>query len=198
VWFNSFDKESETRFEVNFSVPSIALEVGVWQGVMKNTIYYGADSRPVQHTDNISLTSLYARKDFRFSGFHLDHRALVQISSNESVLPVPTFSAFLSYYYEFWVKRDVLRVQVGFDGRYNTSYYAPGYNPALSVFYNQREVKVGNYPYLDAFVAAKWKRMRILLKYQHVNMNLFGNGEYFQTALYPLNPRMFKLGISWS
>jgi hypothetical protein len=114
------------------------------------------------------------------------------------VLPVPTFSAFLSYYYEFWVKRDVLRVQVGFDGRYNTSYYAPGYNPALSVFYNQREVKVGNYPYLDAFVAAKWKRMRILLKYQHVNMNLFGNGEYFQTALYPLNPRMFKLGISWS
>ena len=198
VWFNSFDKESETRFEVNFSVPSIALEVGVWQGVMKNTIYYGADSRPVQHADNISLTSLYARKDFRISGFHLDHRALVQISSNESVLPVPTFSAFLSYYYEFWVKRDVLRVQIGLDGRYNTSYYAQGYNPALSVFYNQREVKVGNYPYLDAFVAAKWKRMRILLKYQHVNMNLFGNGEYFQTALYPLNPRMFKLGISWS
>ena len=198
VWFNSFDKESETRFEVNFSVPSIALEVGVWQGVMKNTIYYGADSRPAQCADNISLTSLYARKDFRISGFHLDHRALVQISSNESVLPVPTLSAFLSYYYEFWVKRDVLRVQIGFDGRFNTSYYAQGYNPALSVFYNQREVKVGNYPYLDAFVAAKWKRMRILLKYQHVNMNLFGNGEYFQTALYPLNPRMFKLGISWS
>ena len=161
-------------------------------------IYYGSDSRVAQHSGNVSLTSLYARKDFRFAGVHLDHRALVQFTSNESVLPVPTFSAFLSYYYEFWVKRDVLRVQVGFDGRYNTSYYAPGYNPALSVFYNQREVKVGNYPYLDAFVAAKWKRMRILLKYQHVNMNLFGNGEYFQTALYPLNPRMFKLGISWS
>ena len=198
VWFNSFDKESETRFEVNFSVPDIALEVGAWQGVMTNMIYYGNDSRVAQNPGTVSLTSLYARKDFRFAGFHLDHRALVQISSDEHVLPVPTFSAYLSYYYEFWVVRDVLRVQVGLDGRFNTAYYAPSYNPALSAFYNQREVKIGNYPYLDAFVSAKWKRMRILLKLQHLNQNLFGNGEYFQVAHYPLNPRMFKLGISWS
>ena len=198
VWFNSFDKESETRFEVNFSVPDIALEVGAWQGVMTNMIYYGNDCRVAQNPGTVSLTSLYARKDFRFAGFHLDHRALVQISSDEHVLPVPTFSAYLSYYYEFWVVRDVLRVQVGLDGRFNTAYYAPGYNPALSAFYNQREVKIGNYPYLDAFVSAKWKRMRILLKLQHLNQNLFGNGEYFQVARYPLNPRMFKFGISWS
>lgn len=198
VWFNSFGKESETRFEVSFSVPDIALELGAWQGVVKNMIYYGNDSRVAQNPGIVSLTSLYARKDFRFAGFHLDHRALVQITSDEYVLPVPTFSAYLSYYYEFWVKRDVLRVQVGLDGRFNTAYYAPGYNPALSAFYNQREVKIGNYPYIDAFISAKWKRMRILLKVQHLNMNLFGNGEYFQVARYPLNPRMFKLGISWS
>lgn len=198
VWFNSFDKESETRFEVNFSVPSIALELGLWQGVMSNMIYYDGSSRVRQHSDIVSLTSLYARKDFRVAGFHFDHRALVQFSSDESVLPVPALSAYLSYYYEFWVKRDVLRVQLGVDGRYNTSYYAPSYNPALSAFFNQREVRVGNYPYLDAFLSAKWKRMRILLKYQHVNQGLFGNGEYFQVARYPLNPRMFKLGISWS
>ena len=198
AWFNSFGKESETRFDVNFSVPSIALEVGAWQGVLSNTIYYGSDSRPQQNNGTVSITSLYARKDFRIAGLHLDHRALVQITSNERVLPVPIFSAFLSYYYEFWLVRNVLRVQIGVDGRFNTSYYAPGYNPALSVFYNQREVKVGNYPYLDVFISAKWKRMRILLKLQHLNQNLFGNGEYFQTALYPLNPRMFKLGLSWS
>jgi hypothetical protein len=183
---------------VNFSVPDIALELGAWQGVIGNMVYYGNDSRVAQHSGNVSLTSLYARKDFRFAGFHLDHRALVQITSNESVLPVPTFSAYLSYYYEFWVVRDVLRVQIGIDGRYNTAYHAPTYNPALAAFINQREVRVGNYPYLDAFVSAKWKRMRILLKLQHLNDNLFGNGEYFQVARYPLNPRMFKFGISWS
>ncbi len=197
VWSNSFDKENETRFEVSFTVPDFGIELGAWQGVFVNKIYYDSESIVSQKSGSLSLTSLYARKDFTIKGLHLNHRVLVQFSSDQTVAPVPLVSAFLSYYYEFWVKRDVLRLQVGLDGRFNTSYYAPGYNPALSAFYNQREVSVGNYPYVDAFVTAKWKRMRIFLKYQHLNKGLFGNNEYFSVAGYPLNPGMFKIGISW-
>lgn len=197
VWNTPLDKENETRLEVKFSVPDYAFEVGAWQGVATNKIYYASDSNVAQYDGSVSLTSVYARKDFRLGGLHLDHRVLLQWSTNQEVVPVPLLSAFLSYYYEFWVVRDVLRLQIGLDGRYNTRYYAPGYNPALSVYYNQREEEVGNYPYMDAFVMAKWKRMRIFLKYQHVNKGLFGNGEYFSAARYPLNPGMFKIGISW-
>lgn len=198
VWSNSFDKEDETRLEVSLEIPSWALEFGAWQGVVSNKIYYGANSLVAQHSDAISLTSLYARKDFRLGGFHLDHRVLLQWSTNQEVIPVPLCSAYLSYYYEFWVeKKHVLRMQIGIDGRFNTSYYAPAYNPALSAFYNQRDYKMGNYPYLDAYITAKWKRMRIFLKYQHVNQGLFGNGEFMTIAGHPQNPGMFKMGISW-
>ena len=154
--------------------------------------------KPQQHSGVVSVTGIYAQKDFTIKGLHLNHRVLLQFTSDAKVVPLPTVSAFLSYYYEFWVKRDVLRMQVGLDGRFNTSYYVQGYDPALSVFYNQNESKVGNYPYLDAFIAAKWKRMRILLKYQHWNYGLFGNQEFFAVARYPLNPGMFKIGISWT
>lgn len=198
MWNNNFGKEHETRFNVAFTVPDHGIELGFWQSVVNNKIYYGADCKPAQHDGTVSLTSIYAQKDFTIKGLHLNHRVLVQLTSDRHVVPVPLVSAFLSYYYEFWVKRDVLRVQVGLDGRFNTKYYARGYNPALSVFYNQDEIEIGNYPYIDAFVAAKWKRMRILLKYQHLNNNLFGNGEAFQIARYPLNPGMFKIGISWA
>ena len=198
MWSNNFGKEYETRFNVAFTVPDHGIELGFWQSVVKDKIYYGADCMPTQHSGSVSLTSIYAQKDFTIKGLHLNHRVLVQLTSNREVVPVPLVSAFLSYYYEFWVKRDVLRAQIGLDGRFNTSYYAQGYNPALSVFYNQNEVQVGNYPYIDAFISAKWKRMRILLKYQHLNKGLFGNGEAFQIARYPLNPGMFKLGISWT
>jgi len=197
VWSAPLNKEHETRFEVKLSVPDFAFEAGAWQGVVSDKIYYDAESLIAQHDGSVSLTSVYARKDFRFGGLHLDNRVLLQWSTNQEVIPVPLLSAYLSYYYEFWVVRDVLRLQIGLDGRYNTKYYAPGYNPALSAYYNQRETKVGSYPYLDAFVMGKWKRMRIFLKYQHVNKGLFGNGEYFSAAGYPLNPGMFKIGISW-
>lgn len=198
VWSNSFDKENETRFEVSLRIPDRNLELGVWQGMVSGKVYYGPDVLVAQEGGTVSLTSLYARKDFRLGGFHFDHRVLLQWSTNQEVVPVPTCSAYLSYFYEFWVeKKQVLRMQIGLDGRYNTGYYAPSYDPALAAFYNQREVKVGNYPYIDAFVTAKWKRMRIFLKYQHVNMGLFGNGRYFTIAGYPLNPGMFKIGLSW-
>ncbi len=153
----ALDKENETRLEVRFSIPDFAFEAGAWQGVVNDKIYYGADARVAQKSGSVSLTSVYVRKDFRVRGFHFDHRVLLQWSTDQAAAPVPLLSAYLSYYYEFWVKRDVLRLQAGFDGRYNTEYYAPGYNPALAQFYNQREVKVGNYPYVDAYVTAKWK-----------------------------------------
>ena len=198
IWSNNFNKEGETRFNVKFSVPDHGIELGFWQSIVRDKIYYGPDCLPTQHSGAVSLTSIYAQKDFTIKGLHLNHRVLVQLTSNDRVVPVPLVSAFLSYYYEFWIKRDVLRVQIGLDGRFNTKYYAMGYNPALSAFYNQHDVEVGNYPYLDVFLSAKWKRMRILIKYQHLNEGLFGNKEYFSIAGYPLNPGMFKIGISWA
>lgn len=198
MWSNNFTKEGETRFNLSFTVPDHGIELGFGQSILRNKIYYGADAMPKQHDGAVSITSIYAQKNFKIKGLHLDHRVLVQLTSDREVVPLPLVSAFLSYYYEFWIKRDVLRMQIGVDGHFNTSYYAPSYNPALSVFYNQNEVQVGNYPYLDAFVSAKWKRMRILIKYQHWNYDLFGNGEMFQIAKYPLNPGMLKIGLSWA
>lgn len=197
VWFTPLNKETDTRFEVALKMPSIALELGFKQGVVTDKVYYDATSQIAQASDAVSLTSVYAHKDFRIGGLHLDHRVLLQFSSNQEVVPVPLLSAFLSYYYEFWVVRDVLRMQIGADCRYNTEYYGPAYNPALSAFYNQRDVETGNYPYTDLYVMGKWKRMRIFLKYQHFNRGLFGNGNYFSVAHQPLNPGMFKIGISW-
>ena len=197
MWSTPLSKETETRLEAKFSIPSRAFEAGVWQSVVLDPIYYGADAHVAQFDGEVSLTGVYLRKDFRLGGFHLDNRVLLQWSTEEAIVPVPLAAAYLSWYYEFWVVKDVLRLQLGVDGRYNTKYYAPSYNPALSAYYNQREIEVGEYPYLDAFAMAKWKRMRIFLKYQHVNKGLFGEGAYFSAAGYPLNPGMFKIGISW-
>lgn len=198
AWDNSFGKQNRTRFEATLSAPHWNAEVRVQQSLLNDEVYYGADRVPEQSGDVVSVTAVYARKDFRIAGLHLDNRVLLQWSSNQKVAPVPQVSLFLSYYYEFWVVRDVLRWAIGLDMRYNTLYYAPGYDPAIGRFYNQREKRIGNYPWMDAFLTMKWKRMRIMLKFAHVNDDLFGERRYFQVLHYPLNKRIFKMGISWS
>lgn len=197
MWNNSFGFTDETKFGVSFDLPIAGFQAGFDQSVVANEIYYGTDYKPHQYKDAVSVSSLYLREDLTLKNFHLNHRVQVQWSTKQEVIPVPLVAAYLSYYFEFNVVKNVLKMQVGIDGRYNTKYYAKGYNPATGQFYNQRDTEVGNYVYLDAFITAKWKRMRILLKLQHFNQDLWGRREYFTVAHYPLNPRIFKVGISW-
>ncbi len=197
IFNTALDKESDTRIDIQFRVPDYNLELGARQSMVDNIIYYDAESKLRQASDVVSLSEIYLRKKFTFGGLNLDHRLLAQWSSDQNVVPLPEFSGYISYYFEFDVVKNVLRTQLGIDARYTTQYYMPDYNPALSTFFNQREESIGGYPYIDAYVSAKWKRMRILVKYQHLNNGMFGNDEYFTVANYPQNPGMLKLMFSW-
>ncbi len=197
VWENDFEAETQTSLKAKLEIPSFGVELSFSQSVVSDKIYYDANAYAAQSSGSVSVTALYARKDFKVGGFNFGHRLLFQSTSDDSVVTVPDMSAFLSYYYQFWVVPKVLELQIGFDGRYTSEYYMPGYNPALGVFYNQREVEVGTDPYVDFFVAGKWKRMRIILKYQHINDGFMTGTNDFAVAHYPLNPGMFKFGISW-
>lgn len=198
AWANSFTKESSTTFSARLSMPSIGLELGGDYQLVQNKFYYDQNSLAAQSVTPTSIIGVYLQKNFRAGGFRFNHRVLMQWSTQQEVAPVPAISAFVSYFYEFNVVKNVLRLELGVDGHYNTKYYGFGYNPAIAQFYNQREKQIGGYPFLDAFAAAKWKRMRILVKLQHFNANLIGESNYFTVLHHPSNRMMFKLGVSWS
>ncbi len=198
IWTNNFDKEIATRFDLKFSIDHIGLHLGANYELSQNKVYYDSLMQVAQSDDPLNMLGVYLQKDFTFGGFHLNHRVLLQLSSNDFVAPVPLASAYLSYYYHLVVVKNVLDLEFGVDGRYQTKYYGFGYNPALGVFYNQNEVELGGFPYLDAFVSAKWKRLRILVKLQNWNIGLFGGRDYFMVAHYPQNPLMLKFKFSWS
>ena len=90
----------------------------------------------------------------------------------------------------------VLTVQIGFDLRYNTSYYVDAFMPATGLYYNQEEREYGNYPYFDFFVNMKLKRARMFFKMDHINKGLNGN-QYYTVLDHPMNPRVFRFGLSW-
>ncbi len=198
VWENNFKKQNRTDLEVALRVPAWGTHIGFMQTLLGNHVYYGADAMPSQIAATVSVTGLYLRQDFTFGGLHLNHRVLLQYSTDESVVSVPTVAANLSYFYQFQPVKDVLTVKVGVDAWYNTPYYAQGYNPATMMFYNQREAQVGDYPYVNAYLVAKWKRMRIFVQYQHASENLFENFKAsYSLPYYPYNRALLKYGFSW-
>lgn len=200
VWSNNFNKQNRTDLDINLSVPHIGAQVGFKQTLLGNTVYYGADALPSQMMGTVSVTGLYLNEHIALGGLHLDHRLLLQHSSDQSVAPVPLLSARISYYYAFSPvgNHDTLTMKVGIDGWYNTSFHAPAYNPATMMFYNQQEAEIGGYPYFNVFVTAKWKTVRIFVQYQHANENLYENNKAsFSVPYYPYNRALIKYGLSW-
>ena len=197
IWNNDFKKEFKMKYDFNFRIDKINLEIGYTQTFETDKVFYNALSLPEQCSTTVSVSSFFIKKDFEWKGINLQHRAQVQLSSDQKVAPVPLLALNLTYFYELVVVKNVLTMQLGVDGYYNTEYYGPGYNPALGQFYNQQDTKLGNYPTLDFFVTGKWKKLRFLLKMQNVSYGWF-NTNAFQVKDHPLNRSMFTFGFSWN
>ncbi|MCX6297094.1 MAG: hypothetical protein NTX97_13740 [Bacteroidetes bacterium] len=115
---------------------------------------------------------------------------------DSTVIRVPEFILNHSLYYENDLLNNAMSIQIGVSVFLVSNYYADSYMPATAQFYIQDDKKYGNYPFIDFFINAKIKSVRIFFKIDHLNSGWMGNG-YVQTPHYPLNDRAFKIGISW-
>jgi len=195
-WDNNFTKTYRTNIGGTFSIPTRRFSLNVGVENITNFVYFDNDALPAQFGGNIQVLSANLKQDFHFGKFALENNAIYQISSQKSILPLPMLSLYHNlYYHDVWFK--VLTAQFGVNVRYNTEYYAPAYMPATGQFYTQSATKIGNYPLMNAYLNFHLKRTRFFFEYYNVN-ELFMKGAYFSMPNYPLNPAIFKMGISWN
>lgn len=199
MWDNDFSKTSTTRLQASLDFPKWKIYASAGYALLANNIYYDSLGVIRQNPEAMNVVTAALRKDFHLGILRLENSALFQLSSNEEVLPLPKLALNLRWYLQFpVVSEDVLRLQIGVDARYNTKWYAPGFNPVSGTFYNQREQLYGETPYFDAFLNLQWKQACIFLKLENA-----GEGwptkkhDYFSAHRYIHPPRIFKFGITW-
>ena len=196
VWKNDFEQTTRTEIQGKLSIPDWKLEASVGYAMLKNNTYFDSLSIVRQNPEAMSILSAYVKKDIQLWKFHFENKVLFQVSSDEEVVPLPDISLDLKYYFQFWLVQNVLNVQIGANALYTSEYYAQGYSPALGVFYNQRREKIGNTPYIDAFVNMQWKRASIFVKYINAAQG-WPDSDYFSSYRYIRSQKALKLGIHW-
>lgn len=198
-WENDFGKISTTKVEAKLDIPYWKLNASVGYSLVGNNVYYDENGYAQQHSPVINIFSAYLRKEFVIGNFlHLDNKVLFQHSSNQSVIPLPAVSLNLRYFIQFPVKKDIMMMQIGVNGFYNTAWYAPAWNPALGVFHNQNVTKYENGPYFDAFINMQWKRACIFIKYENAGQGWpMEKADYFSAHNFIVTQRVFKFGIFW-
>ena len=197
-WDNDFGKISTTKAEAALNIPRWKFKVGFGYALLKNNLYYDSKSIIRQNQTPMSVMTATVIKNFKAWKFHFDHQLKFQLSSNEDVLPLPMLAFNFRYYFQFDVVKNVMQMQLGANATYTTKWHASGYNPALGVFYNQKEELYGNCPYIDVFVNIQWKRACIFVKAVNVGMGWPNNrADYFSAHHYIRPQRAIKFGIFW-
>ena len=197
-WENSFDKTSVTKLQAKLDIPLWKVSAEAGYALLDKNIYFDSLGVVRQNTTPMSVLSASLSKNLALGPVHLDNRLLFQVSSNQDVVPVPSLAANLRWYLQLDIAKNVMQMQVGADAWCNTKYYSPAWNPAVGVFYNQKETKYNNGPVIDAFVNVQWKRACIFIKVENVGQGWpMDKFDYFSAHHYIRTQRALKFGIYW-
>lgn len=196
-WQNSFGAIYRTQLSGQLAIPTRRSLFELSVENIHNYVYFDAQGIPQQFSGSIQVLSAKLKQDFRLGRFALENHVVYQLSSQQDMLPLPNWTLYHNiYYYDKWFK--VLSVQMGANLRMHTAYYAPYYMPATGQFIVQNKTLIGNFPVLNLYLNFHLKQTRFFLQYYHFNQQFTKGGNYFSMPDYPLNPTIFKTGISWN
>lgn len=194
IWKNNFGKERRLRLGGTLDIPWTDTSMDVATETLQNYIYFNEQGLPAQYSDAIQVFSAHLNQKLNVGILHFDNSITYQTSSKSDILPLPALALFSNLYIK--CKIATLSLQLGLDCNYYTKYYAPAFQPATNVFYNQHELKLGDYPFINAYANMKLGRTRFYVLMTHVNQGVIGGRNYFASPHYPLNPRRFLFGLS--
>ncbi len=201
VWENDFKFIKDITVGGTYRMPSIHTGIGLEAAFLNQYVYFDTAALPAQYDGSIVLYSLELNKDFYLWKFSFLNNICLQQSSNSGVLPLPLFnfrnSTAFNQDIHFKKTGGLLRLQIGFELYYQTSWYGYAYMPATGRFYLQQKKKIGNYPFMDAFINMKVQRLRFFFKVQYFNSSFMGPN-YFTVVDYPMNQLFLKIGFSWT
>ena len=201
IWENNFNNTWSARAYGEVGIPYKYCDVKIgagWQG-LKNYIYFNKQVMPTQDNEHfIQIINADLQVNLSAWLLHWDNKVSFQYVNEPSILPLPMISAYSNFYFRHsFLKNDIFTLQIGVDCRYNTAYYANAYMPATGAFYLQDETLVGNYPLMNAYVNMHLKQFRVYLMCYNLSA-AFMEPTYYAVPNYPLNPIMFKFGLSWN
>lgn len=195
-WENNLDKVLENYIGLNFSIKKYRFSIGVNYKEVTNPVYFDNYAVARQYKGKIPVASVSLKKDFTFFNWHFNNSLLYQYVPDSTVIRLPEYVLEHSLYYENDLFKKAMRLQVGACVYFVSNYFSNKYMPATGQFYLQDDKQYGNYPFIDFFINARVKAVRIFFKIDHINSGWMGN-KYQMTPNYPVNDRAFKLGISW-
>ena len=192
-WDTTFTKQNIVQLKTFWNYEDYNASVSYYY--INKLVYLSEELRPIQDQNIGNMIQVSTFIPFRYKHFGTIANLNVQYCSNEVIL-VPIFAGKLSVFYIFELLKKRLKIQLGTDIMYNTSYYADGYVPALRMFHYQNTQLTGNFAYWDANITFQIERICFFFRAGNL-LPPFMHYRNFTTPTYPAKDYFFSIGITW-
>lgn len=196
AWQNDFGKIRKFSVGGRLHIPWTNTTLSADFESTQNLIYFNPMSLPEQNGGATTVFAARLHQELHFGIWNWNNTVTYQVSSNNSILPLPALSIYSNMYLGFRAFR-VLTLQIGVDCDYFTRYRGMMYQPATASFRVQSDeeaISVGNYPIINAYVTAKLYKVRFFILWSHVNQG-WPSKNYFSMPHYPIDPRRLQFGL---
>lgn len=163
--------------------------------LIKNYIYYNQAAQVTQTSVPINIFNVGLGIEYRWRRLLIANQLYYVINSQEQYIRMPKLTTNTKIAYEF-IYAKKLHINTGIEIYYRSAYKADNYMPLTRQFYLQDQQNVWGTPVADVFADLKISKVRLFVKFAHVNQGLPQNG-YYVSATYPGLRRTFFLGVNW-
>ncbi|MEN8119112.1 MAG: putative porin [Bacteroidota bacterium] len=195
-WDNNFDKKNIAKAKFGFSIPDRKLKMEMSYAQMGNYIYFDSLAYPVQLQTGLNVFSATGQKEFKLGKFHSLNKVVWQQVSDTVAVSIPELALYHNLYLDLHYKT-ALHLHVGYELYYSTEFNALSFMPATGQFYQRREMKSGHFPIVNVYADARIQSVLLFIKFENVSFQFFNSSYYYLANNYPLNPTVFKFGVSW-
>ncbi len=192
---NDFNKKNTAKLKFGFSIPKKELNIELAYAQLNNYIYFDSLA-PRQLETTLGVLSVKGQKEFKLGKFHSLNKIVWQLADNTEAVSIPEVVLYNNLYLDLQYKK-AAHLHVGYELYYSTEFYALSFMPATGQFYQDRDGISGGFAIINIFADIRIQSVLLFMKFENVGFQFFNSDYYYLANNYPLNPTIFKFGVSW-
>lgn len=198
------NKENTIHLSGSLEQPSRKFKLTGSYLLISNYAYFKNYYEVDQVASIFNVIRVTAEKEFRIGrNWNWRTQVVVQQRAGDAPVNVPLILTRNQIGYDGNLGFKNLRISMGFEFRYFTPFYAPGYSPLTGQFYLQQQVKTDlKLPELNAYLHFRIRSFTAYLRAENINTLNISEGGFTRNNTiipgYPYPGLQIRLGIFWS
>jgi len=195
-WDNNYMPTRTLAGQLSYGLGRL-VELEVRYANISNLIYYDNVALPRQVITplNVFNTGVKFNRIFlKHIGVHLNYH--YQTTDGNNYLYLPNHVAQARLFYQGFLSRNNLWLQIGAQVQTFSNFYSYNYMPVTQVFYLQDQRQTGQYLFTEFYLNARIRPVNFFIRVENALQGLLGK-DYALVNGYYQPDRAFRFGVSW-